>query len=266
MSTTADITNIIYMGREIEKIMYMGREVRLAPYVMPSLVGSKKLKDGTMEAGFFGEVTQQELIDAKTLVKMCFVHSKISSHIVFNENVTWLKFAYQNKIEYIARQPLCNYVSLTQYIDDSVVDGSKLIEINNIKYRVRLIKGKTEGQQDDTTSDAGAINHYSEWNRLILPLIKDKNESNYKYPQNVEPDKLKWTERYLEDDFSFSSDKLRFKKLSGAVCQEGITSTITPYSVALVRGGDSIESSSTMRSGKIAQTVGWRPVLEVVDF
>ena len=70
MSTIADITDIIYMGRKIERLMYMGREIKLPPYIRPTLVGSKKLIDGTMEAGFFGEVTQQELIDAKTLVKM----------------------------------------------------------------------------------------------------------------------------------------------------------------------------------------------------
>lgn len=261
MSTIADITDIIYMGRKIERIMYMGRELTVPPYIRPKLVGSKKLKDGTMEAGFFGEVTQRELVDVKTLVDMCFTNSHISSSIVLNENTTWLKFAYQNKIEYIAKQPLCDYVSLPQYIADNVVDGSKIIEINDIKYRVRLIKGKTEGKQDDTTSDAGTINHYSEWNRLILPLIKDKNESNYKYPQNVEPDRLKWTGRYLEDDFSFFNDKFRLKKLSGAVCQENIDK-----SKALVRGNGSIESSLLFKPNRIGYTVGWRPVLEVVDF
>lgn len=261
MSTIADITDIIYMGRKIKRLMYMGREIKLPPYIRPTLVGSKKLIDGTMEAGFFGEVTQQELIDAKTLVKMCFVKSKLSSRIIFNENVTWLKFAYQNKIEYIAKQPLCDYVSLPQYIDDNLAYGSKIIKINDIKYRVRLIKGKTEGKQDDATSNAGTINHYSEWNRLILPLIKDKNESNYKYPQNVEPDKLKWTERYLEEDFSFFSDKLRLQKLSGAVCQDSINKL-----KALVRGNGSIESSLLFKPNRINYTVGWRPVLEVVDF
>ena len=260
MSTIADITDVMYMGRKIEHIMYMGRELIIPPYIRPSLAGPKKLVDGTMEAGFFGEVTQQELIGAKDLTDMCFTESALPTNAILNENATWLKFAYMGKVEYVAKQPLCNNAMSFRFIKNNLVDGSRIITINGIRYRIRLIKGKTEGKQDDTSSASGSINHYSEWNRLILPLIIDRNESNYKYPDNVEPDRLKWTGRYLEDDFSFFNDKLRGKKLSGAVCQEGNGGSL------LVRGADAIEASQYMGNNRIAQTVGWRPVLEVVDF
>lgn len=261
MSTIADITDIMYMGRKIERIMYMGRELTVPPFIRPKLVGSKKLKDGTMEAGFFGEVAQRELIDAKTLVDMCFTNSKISSSIILNKNTTWLKFAYMNKVEYIAKQPLCDSIKLEHLSPDNLIDGSRIITIDGIRYRIRLIKGKTEGKQSDTSSTKGSINHYSEWNRLILPLVINRNESNYKYPDNVEPDRLKWTGRYLEDDFSFFNDKFRFKKLSGAICQDGLN-----WKKVLIRGADTIESSQYMGVNQATLRAGWRPVLEVVDF
>lgn len=269
MSTTKDmpnvthmgrkIENIAYVGRDFESIMYMDKKIELVSNTNPGLGGS--LLDGTMEAGFFGEVTQQELISTKNLTDMCLSRWNKDKLAVLNEYTTWLKFAYMDKVEYIAKQPLCDKVTLTYLLENNLVDGSRIITINGIKYRIRLIKGKTEGKQSDTSSTKGSINHYSEWNRLILPLVTDRNESNYEYPDNVESDRLKWTERYLEDDFSFSSDKLQRKKLSGAICQESITT-----SKALVRGSGSIESSWLWQPNRIAQTVGWRPVLEVVDF
>lgn len=254
-----EIENIAYVGRNFESIMYMDRKIELVSNTNSGLGGS--LLDGTMEAGFFGEVTQQELIDTKTLVDMCFTNSIIDNSAIFNENVIWLKFAYMGKVEYIPKQPLCSYVTLTSMNNNNLVDGSRILTINGIKYRIRLIKGKTEGKQSDTSSNSGEINHHSEWNRLFLPLTKDRNESNYKYPENVEPDRLKWTGRYVESDFSFYDDRLRYKKLSGAVCQEGLSNN-----AALVRGNKTMESSLMVGSNQIKQTVGWRPVLEVADF
>lgn len=261
MNIIADITDVIYMGRKNECIMYMGRKIEIPPYIRPKLVGSKKLLDGTMEAGFFGEVTQQELISTKDLINMCLPKYNLKDNAILNENATWLKFAYMNKVEYIAKQPLCSYIPLDIMNKSNLVDGSRILTINGIQYRIRLIKGKTEGKQSDTSSNSGEINHYSEWNRLFLPLTKDRNESNYKYPENVEPDRLKWTGRYVESDFSFYDDRLRRKKLSGAVCQEDLHNN-----KALVRGNKTVESSLMVGSSQINQTVGWRPVLEVVDF
>lgn len=254
-----EIENITYVGRNFESIMYMDRKIELVSNTNSGLGGS--LLDGTMEAGFFGEVTQQELITTKDLINMCFAKFVLDGNTILNENATWLKFAYMNKVEYIPKQPLCNYVALNIMVKNNLVDGSRILTINGIKYRIRLIKGKTEGKQSDTSSNSGEINHYSEWNRLFLPLTKDRNESNYKYPENVEPDRLKWTGRYLEDDFSFYDDRLRWKKLSGAVCQEG-----WHKDNALVRGNKTVESSLMVGGNQIKFTVGWRPVLEVVDF
>lgn len=254
MSTIADITDVIYMGRKIEHIIYMGREVELPPYIRPTLVGSKKLLDGTMEAGFFGEVSQGELIGSEDLFDKC-LPAKSKRRITFNPSVSWLKFAYLNKIEYIAKQPICDGVTHRDCSKDNLVFGNTIITINDIKYRVRLIKGKTEGKQDDTTSFEGAINHYSEWNRLILPLIQDKNETSYKYPDNVEKDRLRWTGRYKEDDLKFKDASFSNEELVGAICQENI-----------IRGLRSIENSQKYGHNAAKRLVGWRPVLEVVGF
>lgn len=218
--------------------------------------GPKKLIGGTMQAGFFGEVPVSRLISGDELAKLIGLFAGAS----INSNEPWLKFAYMGNIEYIAKKHYRHGLSWDDINAVNAVYGDRIIEINKNKYRVRLIKGKTEGKQDDKSFFEGAINHNSEWNRLLLP-IHENAPSNWKYPENVKSPTEDWGVDYSDSDLYTKEEEGEKKRKSSSWswCQEY---GLSPH--RLVRGTDEVSYSSYANTGLVYGACGWRPVLEFV--
>lgn len=217
--------------------------------------GPTKLIGGNESTGFYGEVPADELITGDELASKIGLIEGISQC----QNEPWLKFSYLGNIEFIAKKPLRYSLIWEDFDSIDAVRGNKVIIIGGLKYKVRLIKGKTEGKQNDTSHDEGSINHNSEWNKLMLPISENApNDWGKYFGGNVKSPTEDWGVNYSEDDLGAIS---RLKGINGCntICQE----------FRYMRGGSAVRGSiagSSMGGSDGVRYVhyGWRPVLELV--
>lgn len=215
--------------------------------------GPKRLIGGNLQAGFFGEVPTSDFITGDELASLIPLYDGISQY----SNEPWLKFAYMGKIEFIAKKPFRHHMiwsSVDKYAH--VITGSKTLQIKGKTYKIRLMKGKTEGKQNDRGLWYGSICHNSEWNRLMLP-IHENAPDNWKSPRNVESPTEDWGVDYSDEDLG----TVQGGNGCFTFCQEyGETDR-----ERLIRGGyNNISGSSTGWSSVGYAEYGWRPVLELV--
>lgn len=234
---------------EIKRIMSEGGVLWKKKSLGP---GPTKLIGGNEEAGFYGECLASELITGDELARRIGLTRGLSQF----SNEPWLKFSYMGKIEFIAKKPFRKLVSW-DYIDSAnAVFGNRVIEINGLKYKVRLPKGKSEGKQDEVGSFKGTINHGSEWNKLMLP-IHIKAPDKWEYPDNVNSPTENWNVKYTDTDlftyYSFGNET------DYSWCQE----RAGDINSRLLRGYNDISSSNGNASDSFFYM--WRPVLELVD-
>lgn len=215
--------------------------------------GPTKLIGGNLQAGFYGECPASELITGDELAKRIGLTKGTSQ----NSNAGWLKFAYMGKVEFVAKKTFRSYISWDHINAVSAVFGNRTIKIGNHTYKIRLMKGKTEGKQNDSSSYQGAINHNSEWNKLMLP-IHENAPSNWKYKDNVNSPTENWNVGYTDNDLFTSSAA---GDGSYSWCQEHGNSR----SCRLYRGHIYVSSSNFNVPSRVISPHGWRPVLELVD-
>ena len=215
--------------------------------------GPTKLIGGNLQAGFYGEVPTSEFITGDELARMIGLTAGTSQF----SNEPWLKFSYLGKTEFIAKKPFRNSISWNDINAVNAVFGNRTIEIYGKKYKVRLIKGKTEGRQSDSSSYKGDITKGSEWNKLMLPIHKNA-PSNWEYKDNVNSPTENWNVGY--------TDGALFTHYSAgngpySWCQEYGVNTGS----RLIRGGGSVSYSGYFTPSFNNSSYGWRPVLELVD-
>lgn len=216
----------------------------------PDLPGPKDLIGGNMEAGFFGECPTNELITGDALAKLIGLSAGTSQY----SNGGWLKFIYMGQIEFIAKKPFRHSISWDSINSVNAVFGNRTIEIKGHTYKIRLMKGKTEGKQADQSSYRGDINKGSEWNKLLLPIYYSA-PSNWRYPDNVKSPTEDWGVRYFDYE-------LITKKANGSSCwcqEYG-----ERRSLRLTRGYDGVSDSNSSGPSYDGSVCGWRPVLEFV--
>lgn len=214
--------------------------------------GPKKLIGGNSEAGFYGECPASELITGDELARRIGLTRGLSQF----SNEPWLKFSYMGKIEFVAKKPFRYAISWDNINAVNAVFGNRTIKIGEHNYKIRLLKGKTEGKQSDSSSCNGNICKGSEWNKLMLPIHVNA-PSNWKYPKNVNSPTENWNGGYTD------ADLVTYNKGNGSIswCQDiGIGGTYR-----LARGGDSVSPSNGFSSSWGNKCYGWRPVLELVD-
>ena len=214
--------------------------------------GPKKLIGGNMQAGFFGEVPISEFISGEELINTLI---KYRGTRQFTDE-PWLKFAYLNKIEFIAKKPILTSVSYNELKSYNLIFGDKTINVLGKTYKVRLIKGKNEGEQDDEKNYKGEILHNSEWNKLFLP-IHENAPASWSYQENVNSITENWNIKYTNKDLLIG----HYDNGSYCWCQESGDSSYD----ALVRGGKDISYSESVGRSKHSSYYGWRPVLELVE-
>ncbi len=218
--------------------------------------GSKRLIDGTMQAGFFGEVSASELISGDALASLVGISQGTSQH----STAGWLKFAWQGKILFVAKKAFRNSISWDHINSANAVYGDKSVVIDGLSYKIRLLKG---ANKDPAGAYSGAICHGSEWNRLMLPIHQEAINKNWAYPNNVESDIPVWAHnlgtgtqgRYTDEDLLTHYDH---GSGSYSWCQEVAESAAKRVN----RGYDGVSNSNSYTSYNTNSYRGWRPCLE----
>lgn len=214
-----------------------------------NIPGNKNLIAGDGNAGYLGTVLSTELITGDVLSNQI----GLAAGSNLNSTVNWLKFVIDGKIIFSPMKAIKSGLSWNQINSANAVYGNTIVTINGLRYKVRLWRGANE---DPVSVGNGSINHNSEWNRLMLPINVKAKSKNWSYPNNVESNVPDW-------DIGFTDEDL----LMGAVaagyswCQE-----IVGSSSRLYRGGGDASRSDYLSSSYIQSFVGWRPVLELVDY
>lgn len=215
--------------------------------------GPSKLIGGNLQAGFYGECPASELITGDELAKMIGLTAGTSQ---FSDE-PWLKFSYLGKVEFVAKKTFRHSISWNNINAVNAVFGNRTIKIGDKTYKIRLMKGKTEGKQNDSSSYKGDINKGSEWNKLMLPIHKNA-PSNWLLRNNINYPTENWNVGYTDNDL-FTITRVENGYYSW--CQEYGDST----SYRLCRGGIGVTYADDGDPSSDNNYHGWRPVLELVN-
>ncbi len=229
--------------------------------------GPLDLIAGTMQEGFFGEVSSDDLITGKDLASLVGISQGTST----NSTAGWLKFAYKGKIQFVAKKPIRHSISWDAINTANCVygdSGDKTVAIGGLTYKVRLMRGyePTNDPKTRAIADSGTVNHYSEWNRLMCQIHKDAINRSWGYPDNIESD-IGILEHSLGNGTNgmYNDADLVVKSGDGdgsrTWCQE-MSSSSSFY--RLSRGDGTVSRSHVNTSSRTGSAYGWRPVLELI--
>ena len=226
--------------------------------------GNNMLIAGTMEEGFFGEVSASELITGDDLASQVGISQGTSQH----STAGWLKFAWQGNIQFIAKKPIRHSISWDAINTAKCVygdSGDKTVAIGGLTYKVRLMRALDPSINPKAAASAysGTVNHGSEWNRLMCQIHEQALNKSWDYPDNVESD-IGVLEHSLGNGTNgmYNDADLVVKSGDGIAswCQEMGTDT----SHRLRRGHGGVSYSHYCPSSYVNSAYGWRPVLELV--
>lgn len=212
--------------------------------------GSAKLIAGDGEAGFFGEVPASELITGDALSSMVGISTGTSQF----SSEGWLKFAYEGKVQFVAKKPIRHSISWNSINSANCIYGTKTVTIGGLTYKVRLMRG---ANKDPAGDYQGSINHNSEWNKLMLPIHIDAKNKYWAYPNNVESNVPYWGIDFTDADLQTHHDH---GDGSYSWCQEVAESS----DFRLFRGGYGVSYSTSGPPSYSSTYYGFRPVLELV--
>ncbi len=205
--------------------------------------------------GFFGEVPNSELITMSELTSQLGVTQGGAQNLTS----PWLKFYLDGRILYVAKKTIRHSISYNHLRDKGVVDGSKIITINGLQYRVGLLGGIDDGYTGAVTA---AYNRpytmRSEWNRLMYNIASDAGISTSYQKQGQIGDN--WVS-YPQDN---SANGLNITVGNGnySCCKE--LNPTNPTQV-VSRGYVSVAHVSPLGSSGATTVIGWRPRLELVQ-
>ncbi|MCK9234847.1 MAG: BspA family leucine-rich repeat surface protein [Gammaproteobacteria bacterium] len=216
-----------------------------------TLIGHEVGPRADMISGFFGEVENELLITPEDLIEeLEFVEGLPS-----NLDTSWLKFISDGNIIYTTKKPISISVS-RNYLDSlNLINGKRIIQIKDRFYRIRLLGGVSP---DYTTISGGydpVMTYNSEWNRLIYPITK----ANPSYPK-LSQTSGNW-EQYEQVDLG-----LGVGSGSGTITRDVFYYAPTSIYHLVHRGHTDVtylSSASVSLTGN--NTLGWRPVLELID-
>lgn len=188
--------------------------------------------------GYYGEFPSDYLISSGVLAEMLGLAG--DKLITGAEAVPWLKFAYFGKLLHVSKRPISKNMTWTALNDMGLVNGSRIIQLGNKRYRVRLLHG--------AANDFG-----NEWNDLIYRV-------HYQDPTNT------FWERFTDEELGLGWDAVTnkwYRDGSIAFTQDAADAT-----TIVTRGGGQDGASLTV-TGTVAKTTtskyyGWRPVLEYI--
>jgi len=236
-----------------EMLLFAGQQAIPYPESGP---GTKILKQGNIDAGFFGEVSTVEM----------FKTSELSSQLGFMtgvdliENPTWLKFAYKGKFLFIPKKPLKSYISWTTLYNAGLVYGTndngpfedripqkgvnqlRVVIKGTDRFLVRLIRNQNTDPSNTNSSyvdsDWAGDN---EWNKLFYKISLAINAAdvggkwaNYSDLELDYQNKFMWAQEHTQN-----------------------------YTYALTRYHTAV-NVYPQDKGRQDQYTAWRPVLELL--
>jgi hypothetical protein len=227
--------------------------------------GSAYLISGTMQEGFFGEVSSSQLITGDSLASLVGISQGTSQF----STEPWLKFAYKGKILFVAKKPIRHSISWDAINAAKCVygdEGDKTVTIGGLTYKVRLMRALNPSNDPKTVASAvsGTVNHGSEWNRLMCQIHEEAINGSWSNPDNIESD-IGILEHSLGSGSQgmYSNADLVLASGNGrrTWCQEiSITSDLRLY-----RGSSGVSHSISGSQNDASLNYGWRPVLELVQ-
>ena len=240
--------------------------------------GPQTLIAGDMTAGFFGEVSADELFRGDELALMVGVTEGVAQ----NSAAGWLKFAHNNKIKYIAKQAFRHTVSWDHLYSRGIVYGTDddgvaprgtatnqytTVEKDGSQFVVRLTTGANGDPFDDTDPTAYAEGMHllnlgagSEWNELMYrvhsavpsdPLTDGMTADRHGGPQ-------------VGDNWAnYGNADLNIGTGNGIAswCQE---SSLGASAYRVIRGSSDLAFFGRTTGSVAYSYPGWRPCLELI--
>ena len=117
----------------------------------------EKTAEKVIETSYQGKV--ENLISMKEFCSKTDTED-IGNNLVKND-LTFLKFIHKGKTLLVSDRCIKNKMSWNDLNERKLVFGNKVIEIDNIKYKVRLLTS-------------------SEWNKLIVKYVPEDSDSHWK--------------------------------------------------------------------------------------
>ena len=242
MTKLDDFNKMIRGGHEISKVYHLNQEIW----------NDSGLIAGDMEAGFYGEVPTSDFITGDGLCSLAGITAGTSQY----SNEPWLKFSYLGETVFVSKKPIRYNISWSNINSAGCVFGGKTVTIKGQRYKVTLLKGKTEGKQNDTSANSGSILHNSMWNRL-MGQVHENAPSNWSVPGNMESTLVNWGINYTDADLVMHRN---YGNGSYSWCQEYGDST----SVRQFRGVSGVSGSSSVDYTRAHNYYGFRPALILV--
>ena len=150
--------------------------------------GPKELKAGDLSCGYFGKVESSEFgaisgtntaADGKTLSASNLATAVgVTMGTAINETVPWHKFIFKGEIIYIAEKGIRENISFEAIASRGIVYGSKIITMNDKKFRVTLLKG-IDADIYNPNRGAPTRNTASEWDILLRGLSQNPETFNW---------------------------------------------------------------------------------------
>ena len=239
--------------------------------------GSADLVAGTMESGYFGEVSANDLITGEDLC----TEIGLSEGTLQHSDENWLKFANQGKILFIHKKTIRNSVSWDAIASagavygDNSSQGNAQITIDGLTYKVRLMKGAGSDPTDSyDDNDHGSLDRdengniidpnwfegmRNEWNALMLPIHVNADGNNWAYPDYVPANVPDWGMGFTDEDLLTNND---YGSGSYSWCQE---TRDTDISRRVYHGRNGVSFLATGASSFAHSAYGFRPVLELIE-
>lgn len=218
-----------------------------------SVPGPSELVAGTLEQGYYGEVSASEFIDGVTLAS----EIGLTAGTAFNSNAGWLKFSLDYKTLFVAKKPFRYSISWNQINAVGAVFGTTQVTIDGKLYKVRLLKGRGDGLTTSVAEGFDAKPTWgSEWNRLMYHVSGKPfaNARNTLASEGItEGDWAQFSEAELSTYYTYGYG-------SYCWCQD---SAGTGAAVMIGTLGVSYLSYSAL--GVSTMGNGWRPCLELIN-
>lgn len=229
--------------------------IRINNIVLPSTrgPGPDTLLAGDSNAGYFGITSVTQLIATNQLASNIGLSAGTDQ---FN-NEGWLKFIIDGRIIFVAKKPSRYGISWDSINAVNAVNGSRMVNINGLTYRIRLMKGAQNNPSNNIDADRDAIG--SEWNRLMLPIHEQAKTKAWAYPAYTGTDVPDWGIGFTDADLLTHNSH---GQGSYTWCQETIVSSSTSR---VIRGHSGVSNSNGDSSINTNTNYGWRPVLELVQ-
>ena len=228
-------------------------------YEPPVGPGPQELIAGTMDAGFFGETTSEELLTYDELASQIGLSAGTSQ---FNDESVWLKFVLEGEILYVAKKPTRYSISWDQInAVNAVYSGGASVSVGDSVLDVTLLKG---ANSDPTVAgDDGDWSGYdidlavgSEWNRLLYHVSDGASIASGHTLASEGLTEGDWAQ-YSEAELLTHRD---YGNGSYSWCQE-LSGDLSGYRV--YRGGHGVSFLSRYPSSASNAHTGWRPCLRL---